>query len=103
MQIKISLLLMILLSALGIHAQEKKWTLQECLEYALENNITVKQSELNVQASDLDTKDAFGNFLPTLNASASNFWSSGLSLNPVTGSNENLTFRNSRYALNNMR
>jgi len=99
MQIKISLLVIALLGVLGTQAQEIKWTLRECLEHAIENNITIKQSELNVEASELDRRDAFGNFLPSFNASASNFWSSGLSQNPITGINETLTFRNSRYGL----
>ena len=30
-------------------AQEKQWTLQECVNYALENNISVKQAQLNAQ------------------------------------------------------
>ena len=44
----------ILLSIIGIvllstaNAQEGKvWTLKECVDYALENNISIKQSELD--------------------------------------------------------
>ncbi len=99
MRIKISILLITLLSVLGTQAQEKKWTLRECVEYALENNITIKQSALDIEAADIDKIDALGNFLPTLNASGSNFWSSGLSPDPITGTNRTLTFRSSSYRI----
>ena len=39
MKIKISILLYVLLGVWTTEAQQKKWTLQECVEYALENNI----------------------------------------------------------------
>lgn len=81
-------------------AQEKRWTLQECVEYALENNITIKQSALNIESADIDKSDAIGNFLPSLNASASNFWRSGLATDPITNTNSTQTFRSSSYGAN---
>jgi outer membrane protein len=72
-------------------AQSKKWTLEECVQYALENNITIKQSEFDSQLTKIDKKDAFGNFLPNLNASASHSWNIGLNQNITTGLLENQT------------
>ncbi|WP_100614144.1 TolC family protein [Confluentibacter citreus] len=63
---------------------QKKWTLQECVAYALENNISVKQSGLDLQTAEISKKDAIGNFLPSLSASSSYSWSIGLTQNPVT-------------------
>ena len=60
-------------------AQQKQWTLRECVDYALENNITIKQNELGVKLSEEDVINAKGNFLPNLSVSASpgfNFGSS---------------------------
>ncbi len=71
-------LLATLLTTLGINAQ-KKWTLKECVDYALKNNITIKQNKLNVDQAKLDVKIAEGNFLPDLNASSSGTFNSGLS------------------------
>ena len=48
-------------------AQQKKWTLQECVEYAFKNNISIKQSALDLKATSIDKKIALGNFLPNLN------------------------------------
>ncbi len=97
MRIKILTLFIAVFGVLGTQAQEKKWTLRECVEHALENNITIKQSALDIEAADIGRSDAIGNFLPTLNASGSNFWSSGLSPDPITGTNRTLTFRSSSY------
>ncbi|WP_241448721.1 TolC family protein [Aquimarina pacifica] len=79
------------------YAQEKNWTLRECVEYALENNISIKQSALDLETTKIDKLDAIGNFLPSLNASASNSWSSGLANDPQTGTNSIQTFRSSSY------
>ena len=59
-------------------AQEKKvWTLQECIDYAYENNITVKQGENNLLSSEQDVKASKGNFLPSVRASANQSLSLG--------------------------
>ena len=52
-------------------AQQKKWTLEECVFYAVENNLTVEQFELDLENAKIDESDAIGNMLPTLNASSS--------------------------------
>ncbi|WP_234387144.1 TolC family protein [Aquimarina sp. Aq78] len=97
MRVRILILCITFFGVLETQAQEKKWTLRECVEYALENNIAIKQSALDVEATEIDRIDAIGNFLPTLNASASNFWSSGLSTDPITNENKTQTFRSSNY------
>ena len=58
----------LMLSMLTVSAQ-KQWTLQECLDYALENNITLQKSQLQKRSA---TEDLIGSkhaLLPTLNAS----------------------------------
>lgn len=52
-------------------AQNKKWTLPECIDYAVENNISLRQSR-NAHLSGLeDTYQAKAAMFPSLNASAS--------------------------------
>ncbi len=80
----------LLISAV-LFAQDRKWTLKECVNYALENNISVKQNELNLKLSELSKKDAIGSFLPTLSASSSHSWNIGLNQNITTGLLENQT------------
>ncbi len=71
--------------------QSKKWTIEECVNYALEHNISIKQSELDTQTSQIAKIDAIGSFLPTINASTSHSWNIGLNQNITTGLLQNQT------------
>ena len=68
-----------LLGTLSSFAQ-KKWSLKECVEHALEHNISVKQSMLDIDLAKEDLVNAKGNFLPTLRASASQNYNFGSNL-----------------------
>lgn len=80
-----------MICSFNIQAQTKKWTLEECVRYAIANNISVKQTELDAKNTILDKKDARGNFLPTLNANASHSWNIGLNQDITTGLLRNQT------------
>ena len=84
-------LVFILLFSLSIQAQTKKWTLEECVKYALDNNISIKQTELDTKTADIDKKGAIGNFIPSLNSNASHSWNVGLNQDPTTGLLRNQT------------
>ena len=71
-------------------AQKKVWSIQECMEYAVQNNIQIKQQTLLEQDAELNIKDAKGAFLPNLNASATSTWNN----------TDASSFRNSEYYLN---
>lgn len=89
---KIKLTVLALVFSVGIlSAQNKKWTLEECVEYALEHNISIQQSELDLKDAEVNKLDARGNFLPSINAQASHSWNIGLNQNVTTGILENLT------------
>ena len=84
-------LVIILLFGLSTQAQTKNWTLKECVNYAIQNNITIKQTELDAKSADIDKKGAKGNFLPSLNANASHSWNIGLNQDITTGLLRNQT------------
>jgi outer membrane protein len=94
---KLLIVIFFLILGIQLHAQSKKWTLQECVEYALKNNISVKNSELDLELSEIEKSDAIGNYLPSLNASASNSWNTGLTQDVTTGVLRTQTSRNSSY------
>nr|MBA2745901.1 hypothetical protein [Flavisolibacter sp.] len=48
--------LFLLLTIFGLHAQDKKWTLAESVDYALKNNISIKQTELDTQLAAIDKR-----------------------------------------------
>lgn len=52
-----------------IYAQEKVWTLQECVDYALENNISVLQGQNNLLTNEQDIIANKGAMLPSLDFS----------------------------------
>ena len=75
-------------------AQQKVWTLSDCINHALEHNITVRQSELNVEQREIDLNTAQGRRLPGLSASGSESLSFGRGLgadNTYTNSNTSST------------
>lgn len=75
------------LIALTISAQTRTMSLAECVEYALENNLTVAQFELDLESAELGNLDALGQFLPRLNGSLGVNESKGLILDPQTQTN----------------
>lgn len=83
--------LFIVLVGLSVQGQAKKWTLQECVNYAIQNNISIKQSALDTKTALIDKRGAIGNFLPSLNASASHSWNIGLNQDITTGLLRNQT------------
>ncbi|WP_317125767.1 TolC family protein [Flavobacterium beibuense] len=79
-----ALLLILFFSTFTSKAQEKKWTLEECVNYALQHNISIREAELDAQLAEVNKSDAYGNFLPNVNANASHFWNIGLTQS-ITG------------------
>lgn len=91
---KITLIGAFLLLGFTIQAQDnKQWTIQECVDYALENNISIKQSELDSNLAEIDKNQAIMNFLPNLNANSSYNINTGSNINPATNQFENQTFK----------
>ena len=61
-------------------AAQKQWSLSECIDYALEHNITVKQSALEVGQREIDLDNAKSSRLPGVSASGSQNFSFGRGL-----------------------
>lgn len=80
-----------ILASLAASAQEtKEWTLRQCIDYALDNNITVKQQDVTRRQNEVQLSTAKNSRLPDLNASASQNWSFGRGLTSEnTYSNQN--------------
>lgn len=72
-------------------AQTKSWTLEECVKYAIENNISIKNTDLDTKTADINVKGAKGTFLPGINANTSQTWNIGLSQDITTGLLRNQT------------
>jgi len=66
--------------AAGAQAQERAWTLAQCIEHALENNLSIKQSELNVEQKEISLNTAENSRLPGVSGSAGQNFSFGRGL-----------------------
>ena len=60
-----------MLFSMALSAQTKQWTLQECLDYAMQNNISLRKSRLQQQSAKEDVMQSKAALLPSLNASTS--------------------------------
>ncbi len=83
----------LLLFPAAVRAQ-KSWTLSKCIHYAYANNIAVKKVHLQTETREADRKTALGNFLPNLNATASNDYSFGTSIDQQTNERVRHDFQN---------
>src|SRR5690606_30657000 len=77
-------ILLFLFSITIAMAQQKKWTLEECVNYAMENNLTIEQYELDLENAKIDKSDALGAMLPDFNLTTSASGNTGLALDPTT-------------------
>ena len=90
----IALTFAFLVLGLGSVVAQKVWTLEECVNYALENNIQIKQSRLQTQTAEINLLQSKFDFAPSANANASlgNSWGrnqsqSGLYIDKPTTTN----------------
>lgn len=88
-------LLLLAVIPLSVQAQQP-WTLEDCIRYARENNITLKQAEVNERSTELLLKQARYNILPNLNADVSYQFNFGRVVDPTTYefTNENIQTAN---------
>jgi outer membrane protein len=98
--VKTTLVLFFSITTTWLFAQVQTYTLEECILIALEKNISIKQSELDVEGASIDKQDAIGAFLPRVTAQSQHIWNNGLSQNITNGLIENLTTQFSSFGGN---
>ena len=99
---------MTLVLTASVTAQAKTWTLQECIEYAMQHNITLQRAKLQQQSAKEDVSLSKAALLPSLNASTSHnlgyrpWQSSGITTvtNGTVNTKVDKTSYNGSYGLN---
>lgn len=86
---KFSFLFLLLLGGYFANAQQvdqlpQEWTLEECIEYAAQHNLQVKQSELDLLSSKVEVIRSKAALYPTLNSGAAFRYSVGRTIEPTT-------------------
>lgn len=101
--------LMVTAIAIALTASaQKKWTLTDCIDYALLNNITLQQAKLQKQSATEERKQAKAALLPSLSASTSQSFGyrpwleNGVATvtNGTVNSKVNKTYYNGSYGIN---
>jgi outer membrane protein len=79
---------------------QRNYTLQECIDQAFKNNITIKQRELSQRSVEADQLQSKLNLLPTVNGQVTNNYNIGFAINPVTNTTQNnATFRSNNFVI----
>lgn len=81
---------------IGATAQET-WTIERCIDYAIENSASVKKTKLEQSTRKADYLQAIGNFLPEVSASSSVQWNWGRNIDPETNTYNTVTTFNNGY------
>jgi outer membrane protein len=63
--------------ASSVFAQTRQWTLEECIRHAVENNISIKQMQLQKENAEISLNTAKMGRLPDLNAGGGQNWNFG--------------------------
>lgn len=82
---------------------QKVWTLEDCINYALENNLDIQKQVQSVESYKANlTQSALG-MLPNLNANGTNYWNFGQTIDQYTNTFATTTVRsNNFYISSNM-
>lgn len=82
--LKISALIIVFLIAMMRAKAQEAWSLQKCIQYAQENNISIKQAEANVKIALLSEKQAKSSRLPNVSANSNLGEQFGRTIDPTT-------------------
>lgn len=74
-----TILMALMLVPTAVNAQQE-WTLRQCIDHAIANNINIKRQETNVKSQEVSLNSAKNNRLPSLNASAGQSFNFGRGL-----------------------
>ncbi|GAB2999899.1 TolC family protein [Cyclobacterium sediminis] len=92
---------LLLLSIINFKLQaQASWTLEECVAYALENNLEIKDFEYISQAENENYRQSIRNLLPRLDASTGYTINYGRSTDPFTNDVVTNEFFSNGYSLN---
>ena len=78
-----------------LHGQTgKKYSLEDCIEVALENNLNLQSAKIRQTSADVNFKQSKANLLPSVNGSYNVGVNNGRSIDPFTNDfiNQRLTF-----------
>lgn len=78
------LLIMLIATPVLLSAQQENWTLEDCITYALSNNLGLQRQGLQTESAEIDFRKSKMDLLPNLNFGSDARVGFGRSIDPVT-------------------
>lgn len=90
----------VLMLASGSLVAQRIWTLEDCINHALEHNFRIKQSKLEVQAAEIGQNESKLGLIPSLNGGATHSFGWGRSVDMATYQYVDTKTQSSYFSLN---
>lgn len=78
---------------------QEKWSLQQCVDYALKNNVSIKRSDVQFRLSKLTADQSKMTLYPNLQGSMNSSYQHGLNENPTTGTLQSASYLSGSMSL----
>lgn len=79
---------------------QEVWSLERCIKYAQDNNISVRQNEVRIKSAELQLQSSKSQRLPSVNGSASLNRSFGRTVDPTTNQFRSQTITSNGFSIN---
>ena len=96
---KISVFILITLFSFVSYAQEKNWTLEQCIEAGLENSLEIKIRQIEIKRTQKSHNSIVNNLLPTIGFSANQSYNFGSTIDPSTNGRVSSNIQNDNFFL----
>lgn len=100
---KILYILLLSVSGITAYAQDKQWTLEDCIQHAVENSPKINKQKAQNDIYQQDYLNAIGKLIPSLNTNSSAYFSFGRGVDSETNTYTNInSFSNSYSVYSNL-
>ncbi|MBQ3627597.1 MAG: TolC family protein [Bacteroidaceae bacterium] len=96
---RIFIILLLMGSSLTMNGQEKEWTVDDCIQYAITHNHEVRLQQIQLDDYKTDKQRAVGAFLPAVEASVGGQFNFGRAIDPETNTYTNVNTFNNSYGV----
>ncbi len=83
-----------------LYAQQKPWTFQQCVDTAIQRNITLNQTRLTNEVNKVNLQQSKANKIPDLSSSIIEAGNFGKNINPVTNQYVVQTYNSTNFGIN---
>ena len=96
---RIFIIFLLMGSSLTMNGQEKEWTVDDCIQYAITHNHEVRLQQIQLDDYRTDKQRAIGAFLPAVEASVGGQFNFGRAIDPETNTYTNVNTFNNSYGV----